>query len=102
MKTFNLAAMLMLLMVCNVKAQNDSVKQLKDQTLQEVEVVTTRPGTIKSRGLMNAATITSNELTKAACCNLGGSCPVNRLCKIVCGYTKLIWLAEHHYGALLF
>ena len=43
MKTFNLAAMLMLLMVCNVKAQNDSVKQLKDQTLQEVEVVTTRP-----------------------------------------------------------
>lgn len=46
MKTFNLAAMLMLLMVCNVKAQNDSVKQLKDQTLQEVVVVTTRPGTI--------------------------------------------------------
>ena len=77
MKTFNLAAVLMLLMVCNVKAQNDSVKQLKDQTLQEVEVVTTRPGTIKSRGLMNAATITSNELTKAACCNLGESFTTN-------------------------
>ena len=77
MKTFNLAAMQMLLMVCNVKAQNDSVKQLKDQTLQEVEVVTTRPGTIKSRGLMNAATITNNELTKAACCNLGESFTTN-------------------------
>lgn len=64
-------------MPMQMNAQQDSVKQLKDQTLQEVQVVTRRPGMIRSRGAVNAATITSAELTKAACCNLGESFTTN-------------------------
>ena len=58
-------------------AQNDSVPHIEDQQLKEVTVVTSRPGMVKSRGLMNAATINSTELTKAACCNLGESFTTN-------------------------
>jgi len=58
-------------------AQQDSVKQLADQTLQEVQIVTRRPGVVKSRGVMNLAVINENELTKAACCNLGESFTTN-------------------------
>ncbi|MBR1463667.1 MAG: TonB-dependent receptor [Prevotella sp.] len=67
----------MLAATLEASAQQDSVKQLKDQTLQEVQVVTRRPGMIRSRGAVNAATITSAELTKAACCNLGESFTTN-------------------------
>ena len=77
MRTKIIATLSLLVIADHATAQTDSVKQLKDQTLQEVQVVTARPGTIKSRGLMNAATITSNELTKAACCNLGESFTTN-------------------------
>jgi hypothetical protein len=58
-------------------AQNDSVVNLKDQTLQDVQIVSRRSGTVRSRGAINAATITSNELLKAACCNLGESFTTN-------------------------
>ncbi len=66
-----------LAMPMQMSAQQDSVKQLKDQTLNEVQIVTRRPGMIRSRGAANAATITSAELTKAACCNLGESFTTN-------------------------
>ena len=60
-----------------VLAQTDSVGRLADQTLQEVQVVKRRSGTIKMRNVENASLITSNELLKAACCNLGESFTTN-------------------------
>ena len=60
-----------------VLAQNDSVATLDDQTLKEVQVVKRRSSTIKLRNVDNATLITSNELLKAACCNLGESFTTN-------------------------
>lgn len=57
--------------------QADSVGQMEDMELHEVTVTARRAGTVKSRGLLNAATITGAELTKAACCNLGESFSTN-------------------------
>ena len=61
----------------SVLAQNDSVATLDDQTLKEVQVVKRRSSTIKLRSVDNATLITSNELLKAACCNLGESFTTN-------------------------
>lgn len=63
--------------VLNVTAQTDSVPSIKDQELKEVTVTARRAGTVKSRGLMNAATINNTELVRAACCNLGESFTTN-------------------------
>ena len=58
-------------------AQNDSLPAIGDQQLQEVQVVQRRPGSVKSRGVVNAVTLTDREFTKAACCNLGESFTTN-------------------------
>ena len=58
-------------------AQNDSLPAIGDQQLQEVQVVERRPGSVKSRGVVNAVTLTDREFTKAACCNLGESFTTN-------------------------
>lgn len=50
---------------------------LKERELDEVEVVAKRMGLITSRDLLNAQTITSAELVRAACCNLGESFTTN-------------------------
>lgn len=72
-----LTAISALFAAANTTAQTDSVRQMKDKTLKEVQVVTVRPGTVKGRGLMNESFINSSELTKAACCNLGESFTTN-------------------------
>lgn len=59
------------------RAQNDSVPHIDDQELQEVTVTTRRAATVKSRGLMNSTRISSDELVRAACCNLGESFTTN-------------------------
>lgn len=59
------------------EAQTDSVPLIEDRTIDEVIVTTRRDGTVKSRGLMNAAKINSAELVRAACCNLGESFTTN-------------------------
>lgn len=61
----------------DVDAQSDSVALIDNQTLDEVTVTTRRDGTVKSRGLMNAAKINGAELVRAACCNLGESFTTN-------------------------
>lgn len=59
------------------KAQTDSVGEMKSRTLEEVQVVKRRSGTIKLRSVDNASLITGQELLKAACCNLGESFTTN-------------------------
>ena len=61
----------------NGKAQTDSVGEMKSRTLEEVQVVKRRSGTIKLRSVDNASLITGQELLKAACCNLGESFTTN-------------------------
>ena len=58
-------------------SQTLSPDTLKDQRLDEVEIVTRRPGTVMNRGVVNAVTLTDREFTKAACCNLGESFTTN-------------------------
>ena len=50
---------------------------LKEHEMAEVQIVGRRLGIIKSRGLMNEMNISSTELTRAACCNLGESFTTN-------------------------
>ena len=45
--------------------------------LEDVVVKASRPGRIKSRGPVNIETITTTELCRAACCNLGESFSTN-------------------------
>lgn len=77
MKTSLITIAISSMPVISSLAQTDSITQFKDQTIKEVQVVTVRPGTVKSRGLMNSTLINSNELVKAACCNLGESFTTN-------------------------
>ena len=49
----------------------DSVKQGKDQTLEEVTVVSRKKGMRNLAGAVNGVHIGKEELFKAACCNLG-------------------------------
>lgn len=67
----------MSLMAVCAQAQNDSVTSIKEQELDDITVVARRAGTVKSRGLMNTATINGGELVRAACCNLGESFSTN-------------------------
>lgn len=46
-------------------------------TLGDVVVKSSRPGRIQSRGVVNIETITTTELCRAACCNLGESFSTN-------------------------
>ena len=79
----NLSFRLFVIFGCLLKAdlqasgQTDSVADFKDQQLQEVQVTTRRPGSIKNRGVVNGVTLTDREFTKAACCNLGESFTTN-------------------------
>lgn len=66
-----------LLMPGTIRAQADSVPELKDQRLKEVTITARRAGTVKSRGVANTDLINSLELLKAACCNLGESFTTN-------------------------
>jgi outer membrane receptor for ferrienterochelin and colicin len=50
---------------------------LREMELKEVQIVKKKQGQIKSHGIMNETKITTNELTKAACCNLGESFTTN-------------------------
>lgn len=50
---------------------------LRETEMEEVTVVGRQLGQIKSRGLMNETSISSAELTRAACCNLGESFTTN-------------------------
>lgn len=62
----------------NSEKKNLGTIKLKELDMtQEVEVIGNRMSTIKSRGLMNETNITSMELTRAACCNLGESFTTN-------------------------
>ena len=61
----------------NLWAQSEQVDTLKDQTINEVRVVSRRAGLLKSHGVDNASIITGQELLKAACCNLGESFTTN-------------------------
>ena len=55
----------------------DSVKQGKDQTLEEVTVVSRKKGMRNLAGAVNGVHIGKEELFKAACCNLGESFTTN-------------------------
>ncbi|MDO4714859.1 MAG: TonB-dependent receptor [Bacteroidales bacterium] len=46
-------------------------------TLAEAEITTRRKGLVQGQGITNTITITNEELTKAACCNLGESFVTN-------------------------
>ena len=58
-------------------AQTDSTDVIGNRQIGEVTVTARRVGTVKSRGLMNATTVTGDELFRAACCNLGESFTTN-------------------------
>ena len=60
-----------------MSAQTDSVPTIEDLQLEEVTVTTRRAATVKSRGLLNSTRISSDELIRAACCNLGESFTTN-------------------------
>lgn len=77
MKETILAAVTFTLLPYAIKAQNDSVPEMKDQQLKEVTVTTRRAGIVKSRGVANADLINKLDLLKAACCNLGESFTTN-------------------------
>ena len=51
--------------------KTDSVKQGKDQTLDELTVVSRKKGMRNLAGAVNGVHIGKEELFKAACCNLG-------------------------------
>ncbi len=74
-------ARIALLLACHIlqpaAAQNDGDSIYKDRQLDEVQVSARRPGSVKSRGVANAVTLTDREFTKAACCNLGESFTTN-------------------------
>ena len=55
----------------------DSVKQLKDQQLNEVVVTRRRAGIARMGGAQNSLRVGREELFKAACCNLGESFTTN-------------------------
>lgn len=55
----------------------DSVRQLQEQTLDDVVVTTRKSGTKRMRGAINGLEIGRDELFKAACCNLGESFVTN-------------------------
>ncbi len=55
----------------------DSIESLKSQSLEEVTVSAQRAGRTKSSGLGNTELISSKELFRAACCNLGESFTTN-------------------------
>ena len=55
----------------------DSVKQGKDQTLEELTVVSRKKGMRNLAGAVNGVHIGKEELFKAACCNLGESFTTN-------------------------
>ena len=55
----------------------DSIESLKSQSLEEVTVSAQRVGRTKSSGLGNTELISSKELLRAACCNLGESFTTN-------------------------
>ena len=53
------------------------IKLLGEIRLDDVVVKASRPGRIQSRGAVNIETITTTELCRAACCNLGESFSTN-------------------------
>lgn len=55
----------------------DSAIQMKGSTVEEVTVVTRRPGVSRLGGAVNGMKIGQEELFKAACCNLGESFTTN-------------------------
>lgn len=62
----------------NVNSTNLSITLNKANMIQEVQVSGKRPGLLKSRkNILNVDVINSNELVRAACCNLGESFTTN-------------------------
>ena len=67
----------------NNSVENNSVDSssldsiFKDETLQEVKVVTRKSGTSLLAGAVNGIAVNKDELFKAACCNLGESFTTN-------------------------
>ncbi|MBR6286242.1 MAG: TonB-dependent receptor, partial [Bacteroidaceae bacterium] len=60
------------------QAQKDSLSNLqREQHLSTVNVTARRPGVMRLNGAENSSVITSTELKKAACCNLGESFTTN-------------------------
>lgn len=59
------------------KADYAEVTLRGEITLGDVVVKSSRPGRIQSRGAVNIETITTTELCRAACCNLGESFSTN-------------------------
>ena len=52
-------------------ADSSKVEAIDGQQLSEVTVSAHKAGRIKMKGLSNGELISSNELLRAACCNLG-------------------------------
>lgn len=59
------------------QVHQDSIEFLKGKALEEVTVSAQRAGRTKSSGLGNTELISSKELLRAACCNLGESFTTN-------------------------
>ncbi len=58
-------------------ADSSNVKTLDGETMHEVTVTAHKSGRVKTSGLGNAELISSKELLRAACCNLGESFTTN-------------------------
>ena len=58
-------------------ADSSKVEAIDGQQLSEVTVSAHKAGRIKMKGLSNGELISSNELLRAACCNLGESFTTN-------------------------
>ena len=69
--------MLLVSPVVSAQEKNDSSDVLQGQALNEVTVSGQKAGRVKTNGLGNTELISSKELLRAACCNLGESFTTN-------------------------
>ena len=59
------------------KTDSSSMETLDGRKLSEVTITAHKAGRVKTNGIINAEFISSNELLRAACCNLGESFTTN-------------------------
>ncbi|MBR1548282.1 MAG: TonB-dependent receptor [Prevotella sp.] len=74
---FVLTAWLTVVPLVAQEADSSRVSTLDDQSLQEVTITAHKLGRMKAAGIGNADLISSKELLRAACCNLGESFTTN-------------------------
>ena len=64
-------------LLCTALLRAQDTLSIKEQQIEEVQVVARSNGIIKSSGLLNSTTINTAELLRAACCDLGESFTTN-------------------------